>query len=131
MDSDQKEAQQDAPAPQPSPGDHDMVLDPHNRAVLVGALGVALRGLGIESRQHLPTAQRGTFLVTARGGGLTQQLALCKDPDRPGCWAWWWLWADGLRGEGPLTPEYLCPGEDVDRASTRLARVLGVTSAAV
>lgn len=130
MGNDQKEAPKDAPADD-AQAVHAEILDPHNRALLVGALHVALRDMGIEHRRHPPSGGRGTFLLTARGGGLTQQLALCKDPNRPGFWAWFWLWADGLRGEGQLTPEYLCPAEDIAMASTRLAKVLGVAPAKV
>ena len=104
----------------------DEVLDKHNRAILVGALCKQLANMGIRTGRK-PSAT--AFIVRCAGGGLTQDVALCPDPDhagRPGLYAWFWVWADGLRGEGPKTPEHMCPGEEIQTATARVARVLGV-----
>ncbi|MEU4228276.1 hypothetical protein AB0F17_28615 [Nonomuraea sp. NPDC026600] len=111
--------------------DSPQVTDPCNRAVIVGALQSALANLGVHTKQYRPTRHDGSFGVLASGGGMTQMVALKADGKRPGRYAWYWLWADGLRGEGPITTERACDGEDISTACTRIARVLGVVPVAV
>lgn len=106
--------------------------DPRSRSALTDALI-------IELGRHKITAVRKTSLPHPRasqvircfGGGLTQDIALSPDPQRPDRWRWYWRWADGLRGEGPITPEEMCPGEDIRTAATSVAKVLGVRPVAV
>lgn len=117
-----------APGASPIP---QQVGDPSNRSVIVAALGDALAAQGIHTRQYPPRGDDKWFGVLAAGGGMTQMVALKADEQRPGRYAWYWLWADGLRGEGPITTERACDGEDISTACTKIARVLGVTPVAV
>lgn len=111
------------PAPQ--------VGDPSNRSVMAAALRASLALQGIRTKQFPPTRKDGSWGVLTMGGGMSQMLALQADDQRPGRYAWYWLWSDGLRGQGPITTERACDGEDISTACTRIARVLGVNPVAV
>lgn len=101
--------------------------DPRNPAALAGSLCDRLRSYGVRAtRKNLPGGQGAGAVVACAGGGLNQLIALRPDPDRPGMYRWYYLWSDGLRGEGPVTPEPICPGEEIATAITSVARVLGV-----
>lgn len=137
---DQEEAPQGPTVPEqaPSAGSTepadpapDQSMDPANRSTMVAALQQALAVLGVGSKQYPPTARSSSYGVLASGGGMTQMVSLQDDPDRPGRYAWHWLWADGLRGEGAITTERACDGEDISTACAKIARVLGVTPVAV
>jgi hypothetical protein len=105
--------------------------NPGSRADLVAALLDHLGRLGIATGQPARSALVAGLRITCSGGGLTQKIALTADPVRPGRYQWVWLWADGLRGEGPITPERMCAGEEIETATSAVARVLGVRHVAM
>jgi hypothetical protein len=106
--------------------------DPSDRAALVAALIAGLAGDGVTAeRKRALNHPRASVIIRCSGGGLTQDVALSPDPDRDGRWLWFWLWADGLRGEGPVRPEQMCAGEEIETATSYVAKVLGVRPVAV
>ncbi|MEV0829731.1 hypothetical protein [Nonomuraea rubra] len=109
-----------------------VTLDPSDRGALVEALTAHLIAAGVDvKRKPSINHPRASVIIRCSGGGLTQDVAISPHPDQDGRWLWFWLWADGLRGEGPLRPEQMCPGEEIETATTAVAKVLGVRPVAV
>lgn len=124
-----------APAPTATTTAAPAHLDPTDRAALVRALCNALRQHRISVQRLMPTRRHplASAIMRCQGdsaGTLTQDIALSPDPNRPDHYAWYWLWADGLRSEGAITPEHMCEGEEIETAAIAVARVLGVATVA-
>ncbi|WP_345434436.1 hypothetical protein [Actinoallomurus vinaceus] len=93
-------------------------------------LAMALRCHGLEVRigtsALMAWAPKASMTDDPRGEamnpGLSQYVAIAPDG---GSLNWYWCWTGPAR-DSPLEAEYMCPAEQIDRATTLIRKVLHV-----